>query len=326
MSGRNRRKPKKLRDEEAAQTSKNNKEDDQQSDDQLSDDQQSTADDQQSTAATADDGQQSTHSADDKLDALLAGQNELKLSFSTFQQQVSQQLNEVTKRLVAVEHLASVNTIASGKIKPLSDSLSELQASCQFISNKYDELTADMDNKIKEIIVKENKEYLKQNELLKKKVRTLETQIDTEKKVRIRDQQYSNNNKLEISGIPFVEGKHTMRDCCKNLVVDVSAAAGVEMSFADVDVAHRLPNNVNTVVVQFNSRTARNRLWFGQSGLKGKTVECLGLPKPKDQAGIIFVNEQLSPHNKMLLKEVKNSVTMWVLRANVSSQKKVWYM
>lgn len=250
------------------------------------------------------DDQQSV-TANEKLDALLAGQNDLKLSFDQFKKQVSQQFTDITKRLDSVEQLATANTLASGKIKPLSDSLSELQTSCQFISNKYDELTKGMDKKIKEIVEKENKEYVKQNEILRKKVKTLETDVDTEKRIRVKDQQYSNNNKLEISGIPFVEGQHTMSDCCKNLVVDVSAAAGVEMSFSDVDVAHRLPKSVNTVIVQFSSRTARNRLWFGKRGLKGKTVECLGLPKPEHNAGYIFVNEQLSPYNKMLLQEVK---------------------
>ena len=149
------------------------------------------------------------------------------------------------------------------------------------------------------------------HDILKNKLKYMEKIVNIEKKIRINDQQYRNNNKLEISGIPFIDGQHSVSDCCKQLVVDVAMTADVEMAISDVDVAHRLPSAVNTVIVQFTTRTARNRLWYGKMRLKGKTVEDVGIAKPQGKAGYIFINEQFCPYNRTCLRRSNCNVISW---------------
>ena len=251
--------------------------------------------------------QDTPSTVDEKLDALLQGQRDMRNSLDTYKVEVSAMMSQFDQRIIAVETLVhtSMNEVTNNSlsISALGATVSELKESCEFVSGKID----DYEKKVKgyDAFIAKHNETLKQNDILKKQINDIGKMVNSEKRIRVNDQQYSNNNKLEINGIPFINGQHSLNDCCKQLVVDVATLAGVEMVLTDVDVAHRLPNSNTTIIVQFTSRTARNRLWYGKTGLKGKTVQDIRLPKPEGNAGYIFINEQLCPYNKYLLKEVK---------------------
>ena len=263
-----------------------------------------------------------------KIDKLLQGQSdlqrtqgELNTNFLQFKEHVQERLDAFDAKLTSVEVSAQSNTndISNHKITiaNVSTKVTELEKLCEFVSTSYDEMAVEFRNASNNLA-----ETQKQNEALKRKIKELNNDFRYEQRTRILNQQYSNNNKLEIAGIPFDEKKDKISICHKELVCKVAQQAGVEMDISEEDVAHRLPSSPTTVIVQFCSRTARNRLWFGKTGLKGKKVMDIGFDKPAGSAGNIFINESLCPYNKTLLKSVQQHCdNIGIPRRNIFTRK-----
>ena len=127
---------------------------------------------------------------------------------------------------------------------------------------------------------------------LKNELEKLKKDLKNEKIERSREAQYRQNDKLEISGIPVKKG-----ESCKQLVLEVAKLMNVNISIADIDIAHRLRRG--NIIIVFTSRQVRDDMWFNKRNLKGLTIRNLGL-EPQNDAygkalkGSIFLQEALT--------------------------------
>lgn len=134
----------------------------------------------------------------------------------------------------------------------------------------------------------DNERLTRENSALKKRVSTLEAQMDA-------SEQYSRRNSLRISGIP-----ETVNDDTDQIVLHVAETVGVNISPSEIDRSHRLgrPGNrqIRDILVKFTSYRARERLMKNRRNLK--TSELRG----------VFVNEDLTKVRSKLLFEARKCV------------------
>ena len=109
---------------------------------------------------------------------------------------------------------------------------------------------------------------------------------------------------LEFDGIPYQKEEDNDRNWCHTKITEICTLIGVAEVIDDIDIAHRLHNN--RIIVLFNNRRARNRVYFARFNLKGKTVNDINLPKPEKAKGLIWINESLSIRRRRLLGKSKD--------------------
>lgn len=119
--------------------------------------------------------------------------------------------------------------------------------------------------------------------------------------------QFSRLNNLEIVGVPERNGENItsiLRDICNKV--------GFSLAETDVDTIHRVRpfNDINnksiiptrhpSIIVRFTQRHRRNQLLAAVRARRGLTSADIGLP---GAAYPLYVNEHLTPTNKLLLKK-----------------------
>lgn len=134
----------------------------------------------------------------------------------------------------------------------------------------------------------DNERLTRENAALKRRVSTLEAQMDG-------SEQYSRRNSLRISGIPETENEDT-----DQAVLRVAETIGVNIPPSEIDRSHRLgkPGNRQTrdILVKFTSYRARERLMKSRRNLKNSELRG------------VFVNEDLTKVRSKLLFEARKSV------------------
>ena len=141
-----------------------------------------------------------------------------------------------------------------------------------------------------------------ENASLRKRVITLENQVDA-------SEQYSRRNLLRISGVPEFISAHSAsiadpltapREDTDSFVLQMCEDLGVDMSLSEIDRSHRVGNGKKKprdILVKFATYRSRNRLYKSRS-------------KAKDNAKYtkVYVNEDLTKERSRLLYEARKLV------------------
>jgi len=207
------------------------------------------------------------------------------------------------------DDLTSLSGISSklDQLLEMKSAVEGIQASMDFLSNKYDSL------------INEMKALREENKVLKKEVGELrKNQAKTDEVVEALNQRvqeldmYGRRMNLEIFGVS-VRGDHARNEDTEEVVAKIAEEIGVTYKPQDIHKLHRLQPRSDgkppTILVQFMSVVVRDA-WL-QAGKKARLVE-------KDTGRKVFFNENLTPYYKGLLKEAKT-------RANVHNFKFVWF-
>ncbi|KAG7309647.1 hypothetical protein JYU34_004130 [Plutella xylostella] len=124
--------------------------------------------------------------------------------------------------------------------------------------------------------------------------------------LRIKDQQSRMNN-LEISGVPQLKGENL-----QTILHNIAVKVGYTLRDTDIDFIHRVrryasvnnndPNKATStlipnIIVRFTQRQRRNEMLAAVRVRRGLTTADVGIDGASKP---IFVNEHLTPHNKML--------------------------
>lgn len=123
-----------------------------------------------------------------------------------------------------------------------------------------------------------------ENSLLKDRVSELEHAADSA-------EQYSRRNNLRISGISETEAEVT-----DEIVINMAAALGVELSINEIDRSHRVGGRIahktRAIIVKFTSYRSRNKVYRARAGAKTKPNYCG-----------VYINEDLTKQRNSLLYE-----------------------
>jgi DNA gyrase/topoisomerase IV subunit A len=183
-----------------------------------------------------------------------------------------------------------------GEIKSLKNELSELSTTVQFVSDKLDSSTKLMEAISTELaaLKKENGELRNNNARLSSEVEDLKERMRTL-------EQYTRRNNLEISGIPVTASEDVVA-----IVQDVGSALGIAVEDSEVSAAHRIPSyrqdRTPSIVVQFHHRTTRDSLI---AKFREKKSLCASKVNSSFTQQKVYVNEHLSPNNKLFLTKLK---------------------
>ena len=138
----------------------------------------------------------------------------------------------------------------------------------------------------------------KENVELKEKVVLLETRVNDL-------DQYHRRINIEVAGVPESEGENV-----REKVLKVLKEAAPTTSDDDIDVTHRLgqkreeggavPGRPRPIIVRFATRRARDAVYDGRRKLKETSTRRMGLSR---MDGKVFINENLAPTKKALLKK-----------------------
>lgn len=182
------------------------------------------------------------------------------------------------------------------EIKTVKSEVSELSSAVQFMSDKLDQTNQLMETFKTELatLKNENKELRGKNDHLSNEVVLL--------KDRLRGlEQYSRRNNLEISGIP-----PTANESVSDIVRDVGTALGVDVQDTQIAAAHRVPTfnkgRSPSLIVQFHSRTIKHDML---SKFREKKTLMANQVNPLFTPQRVYVNEHLSPENKVFLSKLK---------------------
>lgn len=117
-------------------------------------------------------------------------------------------------------------------------------------------------------------------------------------------QQYTRRENLEIAGVPFTRGEDVYE-----VVAAVAKCLKLKYLRSEVSVAHRVPakNKHPTIIVRFVSRSTREAWLAAVRVDKSKRISTKDI-NPTLDAGSVYINEHLSPFNKMLLSTGKSLV------------------
>ncbi|XP_046674625.1 uncharacterized protein LOC124363418 [Homalodisca vitripennis] len=167
----------------------------------------------------------------------------------------------------------------------------------QFLSDRVDAANSLMNDIQKDFI-----EIKRENEQLQMSNKLMSREL-VELKDRVRNlEQYSRRNNVEISGIPA-----TTNEDVNKIIQDVGTAIGMEVQKEDITAAHRIPTykkeRIPSVVVQFRERSLRDT-WISK-WKETKTLNAYQVNKHFPQNQRVYVNEHLSPDNKLFLTTLK---------------------
>lgn len=183
-----------------------------------------------------------------------------------------------------------------GEIKSLRNELTELSTTVQFVSDKLDSSTKLMENISTELaaLKKENHELRNNNDRLSSEVDDLKERMRTL-------EQYTRRNNVEISGIPVTANEDVVA-----IVKDVGSALGIAVEDSEVSAAHRIPSyrrdRTPSIVVQFHNRSTRDSVI---AKFREKKILCASKVNSSFSQQKVFVNEHLSPNNKLFLAKLK---------------------
>ena len=216
------------------------------------------------------------------------------------------------------EFSASFTSLFQGMISQQNESIVKLTTSMECFKSQILELQTS-NTKLKEEnkeIINCNKELRVENTNLNTKVSVLEKSLTESNKelqmfsnqILLKEQQDRLNN-LEIAGIPENKSENLI-----NILQTIGTKVGITISQSDIDHIHRvrrfplqnksIDSNPSTsnVVVKFLQRQKKNEVLAAIKSRRGLTTTDLhfdGATQP------IYVNEHLSPHNKLLLGKAR---------------------
>lgn len=120
--------------------------------------------------------------------------------------------------------------------------------------------------------------------------------------------QLARMNNLEISGVPLMKSENL-----HNILHNVAVKVGITITSADVDYIHRVRRYPSkdgetaagltpNIIVRFTRRRCKGDMIAAVRARRGLTTADLGIDGP---AKPVFVNDHLTPHNKMLYRQAR---------------------
>lgn len=183
-----------------------------------------------------------------------------------------------------------------GELKVVQQDVGEMKTSLEFLSENVDTTNKMMQEMKADLaaLKRENQELRVANETLDDEVGQLRDRVRTL-------EQYTRRNNVEISGVPVTPGEKVVE-----IVKDVGTALGVPLQDIDIAAAHRIPSFkkdvIPSIVVQFQHRATRDS-WV-DNFRKKKTMTAREV-NPAYPVNRLYVNEHLSPENKLFLARLK---------------------
>ncbi len=170
---------------------------------------------------------------------------------------------------------------------------------------------------IKSVEILEGRLFEKDQELekLKAQTKTLDTELTSQKdkhekvlqelkkvdekrqKYENESEQYSRANNIKLRGIEDTNLKETSRESAEKVIKTLRENNICNISMADIDIAHRLPNKNNQnrdIIVRLRSRQTKSDILSNRKKLKGKDI---------------FINDDLTKLNLHVLMCVKKKMT-----------------
>ncbi|KAG8332284.1 hypothetical protein J6590_024479 [Homalodisca vitripennis] len=196
----------------------------------------------------------------------------------------SNKSNDGTKTIL--DAIRSMDTKINTNISQVRGSIDSLRKEFQRLNDRC----AGMENNHNELQCRCAK-LEKDNGKLQDEVQDLQQRLND-------SEQHSRCANIEIIGLPTTEGEDIY-----TVLEKVACVLGVDYAVTDISVAHRLRLFSNKhayapIIMQFVSRRMREA-WLAASkskpGLKSTQIAA-SLPESH-----VFINEQLTPHNKTLL-------------------------
>lgn len=183
-----------------------------------------------------------------------------------------------------------------GELKSFQKEVGELTLSMQFLSDKVDSASV-LINEVRA----EFATLKKENQELRAATETMSTEVE-ELRDRVRTlEQYTRRNNVEISGVPVTPGEKV-----QEIIKDLGEYLEVATSELDIAAAHRIPtfkkDSIPSIVVQFQHRATRDMWISSYRQKKMMTAKDINRAYP---ASRVFVNEHLSPDNKIFLARLK---------------------
>lgn len=203
----------------------------------------------------------------------------------------------ITKAFL-ISTLDSFKEEVFSELQTYSKEFKEFKTSIDFFSVKFDQATELMKE------VKEEMKHVKDEvKRLQEENRNLLSTVD-DLETRMRDmEQYSRINNIEISGVPVSENEDV-----EALLKDVAKAIAVEYKGTKVEAAHRVPSynrkRASPIVVKFKSRRDKETWINAFKETRPLTADKINPRMVKDK---VFINEHLSPANKLLLSRTKEA-------------------
>lgn len=209
-----------------------------------------------------------------------------------------------------------IRELFNGFTKEIKGELKELTNSVNFTSGQVDDLLMefrDLKKNFKDLQAKQE-ELMKENLTLKKTVKDLKSQV-------LEIEQKSLDHNLEINGIPDNVADNTIIPAlCEAINVPVPKVTEYTVKRS----ATRTTGKPKTIMVQFESKYTRNTILKESKKVKPKVSN---LTKNSSDTHPVYVNEQLSPQNKLLfynagkIKKDKNYLFLWVSEGHILLKK-----
>lgn len=163
-------------------------------------------------------------------------------------------------------------TPIKSKIDELRSKVTEAMKFITLASSKYDELLTKF-----AIHDKENKELIKENQILRGTVRDMESKLSQLSDTCNDLEQYSRRDCVEILGIPFHRDEDTNK-----IVRNVGNLIGVHIEEKDISISHRLPTrklyrdqgnvyNNSAIIVKFLHHDVKEQLYQARARIALKS-------------------------------------------------------
>ncbi|XP_077977115.1 uncharacterized protein LOC144432723 [Glandiceps talaboti] len=210
-----------------------------------------------------------------------------------------QHITSIRKSLVDINAQVSNIPVLLVDVKMIKDKQNTMSVSLDY----FNELVEELRDRLK-VIEQENKDLKKSNMELNERVGVLEKASDDQN-------QYSRRENLEIHGIPECQGQAENTD---NIALQVIKMISPDITTDHLEVTHRIGRTTHhdgnvrgkhqprPIIVKFSGRKIRDQVFNNKKKMKNVTTRDLGYT----ERNLIFINENLTPKMRNLLKLVNN--------------------
>ena len=214
-----------------------------------------------------------------------------------------------------------LESIFDQKLKPISDSIGEMDESMKFLNSSFEEIKSEvgsLEDNLNEV-VKDNRFLQQETFRLSEENKKLSNLVNGLSKELNDIQQYQRRDCCEITGIPPVQDEST-----DEIVIKIALLMGLNLDVKEISVSHRLPTrgesnssrlrlatrssgrNVDPAlqyprIVKLVRREMKDLFYRSHKMLVGKMTKDRGLSRISDNK--IYVSESLTAKSKELFKE-----------------------
>lgn len=225
---------------------------------------------------------------------------------------VNKSLADFRENMITILH--DMTNKQNESIKQLSEQVCKFNSQINDMKQTCDKIQSEHTNISKDVnLLKSDHVNFKSKLLsLEKELSDSTTTIaDLSKQLSFKEQQCRMNN-LEISGIPFSKSENLM-----NIMQVIFTKIGIPLCSSDIDHVHRVrrfppkksvensgqsQTHIPNIIVKFTQRQKKNDTLAAIRARRGLTTSDLNIDGP---ATPIFVNEHLTPSNKMLYSQTR---------------------